>query len=147
MYCVMRASPPSLLNVYRHYDVSRIAPIHNVYITFSSPLFWTDFDAFPKPELFLLMEHVGAELQAEWKSIGLGLGLKDQDFEIIKANNKSTLEYISKVFVMWHDRETSEYSWQKIAEVLCYKIVSKQSILSDIHAKLSSKYPQAGGLH
>ena len=47
---------------------------------------------------------------------------------------------IRRVFTKWHDGETCEYSWKKLAEVLCSATVNKQGLLPDIHAKLMAKY-------
>lgn len=96
----------------------------------------TDFAVFPKPKLVDLMNIVGCFVLVNWREIGLGLGLRQSDLDVI-ASDSSLRVRIYAVFTRWHDGGTSEYSWKKLTEVLCSPLVDKQGLLADIYAKLS----------
>ena len=90
------------------------------------------------------MEVVGAQVAALWRAIGCGLGLKNNQLDVIEQSFKgptAVQDCMRQVFSRWHDGETSEYSWKKLAEVLCSDPVGKQGLLPDIHTQLKEKYP------
>ena len=103
-----------------------------------------DFGRFPAPNLCLLMEVVGVNVQAHWRDIGLGLGLKDQDLDLIQENNKHGVNPIQdcmrQVFVEWHSGATTTYSWKVLASILCSKMVNKPGLIPDIYSKLADEY-------
>lgn len=86
---------------------------------------------------------MGVDVQTEWRSIGLGLELKQPELNAIQMANRGSLhpdlDCITQVFTRWHDGATSEYSWKKLAEVLCSRVVGREGLLEDMHAKLSNK--------
>ena len=100
----------------------------------------TDFTGFPKPELIDLLEVVGVDVQVQWRQIGLGLGVKTPELDAIQQTHRGAvdpeLDCITQVFTRWHDGVTSEYSWRKLAEVLCSPLVKKEVLLKDMHSKL-----------
>lgn len=103
----------------------------------------TDFAGFPKPKLVDLLNLVGVDVQVHWRQIGLGLGLKPPELDAIQQKHRgavnSELDCITEVFSKWHDGKTSEYSWKKLAEVLCSPLVNQKHLLAGTHAKLSPK--------
>ena len=90
-----------------------------------------------------MLELVGVKLQIQWRQIGLGLGLKQPELDVIQQTNRNSinaeLDCITRVFDRWHDGVTSEYSWKKLAEVMCSPLLMKQGMLADMHSKLSKK--------
>ena len=90
------------------------------------------------------MEVVGAQVAARWSAIGCGLGLENSRLEEIEQSSQgptAVQDCMRHVFSRWYDGETSEYSWKKLAKVLCSYPVGKQGLLPDIHTKLKEKYP------
>ena len=91
------------------------------------------------------MEVVGAQVMNEWRAIGCGLGVEknqlDAIYQSFRGTTTAALDCMMEVFSKWHDGGASEYSWKKLAEVLCSDPVGKQGLLPDIHTKLKEKYP------
>ena len=86
----------------------------------------TEFEGLPPPSLKLLMSIVGVDVQAYWDKVGLELGLQPSALESIeKCHGQDLYKCMTKVFTVWHDSQTSEYSWKKLAEVLCSRTVNK----------------------
>ena len=96
---------------------------------------------FPEPDVQVLMEVVGVKVQANWRAIGSGLGLKDYQLDTIQQNHQHSVTFVqdcmSDVFSRWHDAQSSEYSWKNLAKVL---MVDREDLLPEIHDKLSTKY-------
>ena len=108
-------------------------------------MFWIlDFVFFPKPELADLVEIVGVTVQSKWRAVGLRLGLDEPQLDTIQQSHQGSVNSVqdcmTSVFTKWCEGNTSEYSWRKLAEVLCSQTVNMPQILGDIHAKLISKY-------
>ena len=89
------------------------------------------------------MEIVGVQVTTNWSAVGCALGLKANQLEEIYQSFRGETamqDCIRRVFTKWYNGETCEYSWKKLAEVLCSATVNKQGLLPDIHAKLMAKY-------
>ena len=90
-----------------------------------------------------LLEIVGTKVQAQWEGLGIGLGLDEFELEAIENDSKSdSFKCLTKVFKVWSRQKDNEYSWEKLAEVLCSEIVKNQRLLPDMHKKLSIMYDQ-----
>ena len=90
----------------------------------------TAFADLPQPQLKDLMEIVGVDLQAEWESVGLGLGLEQSTLDAIRKDCPAdSSACMRRVFAKWDDSQTSEYSWKKIAKVVCSRTVNKPNLL------------------
>lgn len=77
------------------------------------------------------MNAIGVDVQAEWESVGLGLGLEAATLKAVSKDcSGDTATCMRRVFTEWHDGRTSEYSWKKLAEVLCSRAVNRQGLLS-----------------
>lgn len=85
-------------------------------------------------------------VSAKWQAIGSQLGLSENDLQTIMLNhagqsqaaNSSMREVIHK----WHSAETSEFSWQNLANVLMSVAVNERKEVRLLHEKLSkSKQP------
>ena len=116
--------------------------------TLLSPLFTdigpADFKDFPEPELLDLMEVVGVDCKAIWRDIGEGLGIDKNALDAIQVNASRELDLpqacMRMVFTRWHDGMTSEYSWRKLAKVLCSRMVNRKGHLETMHTQLKEKY-------
>ena len=105
----------------------------HLYPPHSLPVTVTAFEGFPLPKLVDLMEVVGVDVQVDWEDVGLGLGLGSTELKAIKTNcSGKTKSCMADVFTQWHDGGTSEYSWKKLAEVLCSRTVDKPGLLPDM---------------
>ena len=82
--------------------------------------------------------------QSKWREIGLGLGLDNYKLNSIQESHKGGVNPVqccmTEVFDTWCTGRTCEYSWKKLAEVLCSQSVNMSGILPDIRAKLIDKY-------
>ena len=100
-----------------------------------------DFEQFPEPDLPVLMEVVGVRMQANWRAVGRGLGLKNYQLDTIQQNHQHSVHFVqdcvSDVFSRWRDTQSSEYSWRNLAKVL---MVGSEGLLPEIHTELSAKY-------
>ena len=89
----------------------------------------------------VLMEVVGVKVQANWRAIGSGLGLKDYQLDTIQQNHQHSVNFVqdcmSDVFSRWRDAQSSEYSWRNLAKVL---MVDRKDLLPEIQKELSTKY-------
>ena len=102
-----------------------------------------DFARFPEPELRYLLEIVGTKVQAQWERLGIGLGLDISKLKAIGEDCRGdTFKCMTEVFEMWSRQEDNEYSWKKLAEVLCLDIVKQPRLLSVMYKKLSIMYDQ-----
>lgn len=86
------------------------------------------------------MEIVGVHVQDKWRSIGLQLGIKQRELDIIQQSQKGsvtiTQDCMTEVFARWRDNRTSEYSWRMLAKVMCSSLVKMQGLLPRIHSEL-----------
>ena len=90
----------------------------------------TAFADLPQPQLKDLMEIVGVDLQAEWESVGLGLGLEQSTLDTIRKDcSGDSSACMRRVFAKWGNGQTSQYSWKTIAEVVCSRTVNKPNLL------------------
>jgi len=91
-----------------------------------------------------LMNYVGADCQALWRAIGLQLKLKNADLDTIQSETagqpNAAMTSMSKVFDQWHNTDTCEYSWKKLAEVLCSRAVNKPLQLKKMYTELIKKH-------
>ena len=77
-----------------------------------------------------LMSAVGVDVQADWYNVGLELGLEPSTLESINRSYGHDLSRcMTRVFIVWHESQSSEYSWKKLAEVLCSRTVNKPYLL------------------
>ena len=96
------------------------------------------FVDFPQPHLRELMEYVGEDLQPEWERVGVGLGVNQPRLDAIRSNFNDSSTRLSHVFTLWHDSQTTEYSWRRLAEVLCSRTVNRPRLLSQMYQRLST---------
>ena len=106
---------------------------------------YADFAQFEDPpEMADLMNYVGAGCQALWRAIGLQLKLKTADLDTIQSETAgqpdAAMTSMSKVFDRWHNGETCEYSWKKLAEVLCSPAVNRPLQLKKMYTELRKKH-------
>ena len=98
-----------------------------------------DFSRFPAPELDDLMRCVSDDLKCKWKDIASGLGVHNLDN--IRSAHEGAVDpngdCMRHVFGIWKAWMTSEYSWQKIAEVL--RSLKEYDCLICLHGFLSEK--------
>ena len=93
-------------------------------------LITTTFEDLSPPTLKLLLGAVGVDVQADWYNVGLELGLEPSALESIKKGYSHDLSScMTRVFIVWHESQSSEYSWKKLAEVLCSREVNKPYLL------------------
>lgn len=106
--------------------------------TFSPYL--VDFSKFGEPELRELMSLIGYRVSAKWRDIGSELGLTESDLDIIMANVAGSPNQVQAamrgVFQRWHAAETSQFSWQTLANALSSAAISEQAAVRDLHSKL-----------
>ena len=91
------------------------------------------------------MELVGVKVQVDWEKVGLGLGLDQSTvLNTIRVDCSDSYSCMSRVFDKWYNSSSSEYTWKKLAEVLCSTTVNRQGLLPDllkgIHSKLLENY-------
>ena len=79
------------------------------------------------------MNVIGVDVQADWENVGLGLGLEPVTLKTVSKDCSGDVSScMRRVFTEWCDSRTSEYSWRKVAEVLCSRSVNKPGLLSDM---------------
>ena len=105
---------------------------------------YTDFGLFKDPpKLIDLINFVGADCQAFWMAIGQLLEIKQGHLQAIQLQRagqpSAALSSITAVFIQWRDGMTSEYSWKKLAEVLCSPAVNKPLQLQKMYTELIKK--------
>ena len=102
-----------------------------------------DFSRFPAPVLDDLMRCVSDDLKFRWKDIASGLRVGNLDD--IRSAHEGAVDpdgdCMRDVFGIWKARMTSEYSWEKIAEVL--RSFNENGNLLRLHGFLSEKYPSS----
>ena len=93
-------------------------------------LITTAFEDLSSPTLKLLMSVVGVDVKADWDKVGLELGLETSTLKSINRSCSHDLSScMTQVFIVWHESQSSEYSWKKLAEVLCSRTVNKPYLL------------------
>lgn len=105
---------------------------------------YADFDQFKDPpELKDLMNLVGADCRAHWKQIGEQLKIKEGDLAAIQLQAagmpNAAMQSMSNVFTSWHNGMTCDYSWKKIAEVLCSDEVNMPKQLQKMYSELTKR--------
>ena len=90
----------------------------------------TEFKGLSPPTPRFLMSVVGVDVQADWYNVGLELGLEPSALESINRSYSHDLSRcMTRVFTVWHESQSSEYSWKKLAEALCSRTVNKPHLL------------------
>ena len=109
------------------------------YVYFSC--FNPDFKHFPEPTTNELMNLVAAEIPTLWWCVGEGLGVKEADLKSIQADYTlhGQKRCFREVFSKWYSGETSEYSWQHLAEVLQSPAVNEQRLVKTLYDNLAAK--------
>ena len=83
------------------------------------------------------MNDVGAIIPAQWRSVGIQLGIHSGQLDGIKEESQGKLmrcfEYI---FAKWEDAVTPSYTWSTIVNILLSPSVNK----SDLAELLIKKY-------
>ena len=98
--------------------------------SFPQHLIATAFEGLSPPTLRLLMNVVGVDVEADWDKVGLELGLESSTLDSINRSYSQDLSRcMRRVFIVWHESQSSEYSWKKLAEVLCSRTVNKLHLL------------------
>ena len=92
------------------------------------------------------MNCVGHKVTAKWRPIGEGLGLGGNDLNTIQIDSagKPNLAQhaLGEVFQLWYSAETSEYSWQNLANVLESPAVKEKLAVRVLHNILSQQHKQ-----
>lgn len=92
------------------------------------------------------MNHVGYKVSAKWQPIGSGLGLSQNDLSTIQLNhagNPQAAQACMRVVIQqWYSAETSEFSWQNLADVLVSAEVNERRAVRELHEKLSQSIKQ-----
>ena len=104
---------------------------------------YADFAQFKDPpEMADLMNYVGADCQTLWREIGSQLKLTNLDTIQLETAGQpnAAMTSMSKVFDRWHNGETCEYSWKKLAEVLCSPAVNRPLQLNKMYTELTKKH-------
>ena len=84
------------------------------------------------------MELVGVKVQADWEKVGLGLGLEQSTLNTVRVDCSDSYSCMSRVFDKWCN-SSSEYTWKKLAEVLCSRTVNRQGLLPDLLNSIQSE--------
>ena len=100
-----------------------------------------DFSRFPPPELKDLQNFVGAEWKYRWQDIATGLGVTG--LNNIMASHQRAVDQpgdcMRDVFSRWESEMTSDYTYEKLAEVL--KSLGMIETRKKLHEELSNLYP------
>ena len=100
---------------------------------------YSEFAGLPEPTQALLMELVGVKVQVDWEKVGLGLGLEQSTLNTIRVNCSDSYSCMSRVFEKWYNSSSSEYTWKKLAEVLCSTTVNRQGFFPDLLRNIQSE--------
>ena len=99
-----------------------------------------DFCEFNEPDIVSLMNLVGMSVRTKWQPIGYGLGIKGSDLKAFQMNDGSKPDAAQRcmqsVFEKWEESCTSEYTWQKLADVLLSEAVAKQDAVHQLYQAL-----------
>ena len=85
------------------------------------------------------MELVGVKVQVDWEKVGLGLGLEQSTLNTIRVDCSDSYSCMSRVFDKWYNSRSSEYTWKKLAEVLCSTTVNRQGLLPHLLKRIQSE--------
>ena len=85
------------------------------------------------------MELVGVKVQVNWESVGLGLGLEQSTLNTIRVHYSGSYSCMNRVFDKWCN-SSSEYTWKRLAEVLCSRRVNRQRLLPDLLNNVQSEH-------
>lgn len=100
-----------------------------------------DFTQFDEPTVLDVLNYVCYNLSAKWQAIGFQLGLNENNLKIIMLNNASNPQAaqssMREVIHTWYSAETSEFSWQNLANVLMSVAVNERKEVCLLHEKLS----------
>ena len=92
------------------------------------------------------MNYVGHKVTAKWRPIGEGLGLDANDLDTIQSDHagkpNSAQHALGEVFQLWYSAETSDYSWQNLANVLESPTVREKPAVRELHNILSQQHKQ-----
>ena len=91
------------------------------------------------------MEMAGIELRAKWRDVGKKLGIEDYELDAYDGDYRGDSQRcMSKVFETWWNRDghTSNYSWEKLAEVICSRLIDKGSLLPELLKRLNKLYEE-----
>ena len=90
-----------------------------------------------EPKLADLMNEVAVKIPDKWHPVGIQLGLAHSELTSITSSD-SQFKFAS-VFTEWNKRNTPEYSWATIIDVLKTPAVSEQRLAEKLFRKLSGQ--------
>ena len=76
------------------------------------------------------------DVAVKWRDIGLALGLKDPQFEIIHTNNSDVTSCLTTMLRDWLNKSYNTYrygepSWQRLSEAVCNRAGGNNPRLAD----------------
>ena len=99
-----------------------------------------DFRQFDEPDIVSLMNLVGMSVRTKWQQIGYGLGIKGSDLKAFQMNDGSKPDAaqhcMRSVFEKWEESCTSQYTWQKLADVLLSEAVAEKNAVRQLYKAL-----------
>ena len=100
------------------------------------------FRKFGEPNnITTVMNLVGVKVKAKWEAIGDGLGINSGDLTAIQADighkPDAAQHCMRAVFNKWKSAKPSEYSWQKLVDVLSSPVVMEIDVVEQLYDDLS----------
>ena len=85
-----------------------------------------------------LMNHIAVNVPTKWRDIGLQLGLRVTDLDVIEARHFSDYKRcFSAVFNLWENQLTSPYSWSTILLALTSPLVGECRLAEQTRSMLT----------
>lgn len=82
--------------------------------------------------------NISVRFQAQWRDIGTGLKVKNYLLNAFETNHpRNAMECMREVFEAWKGGETSPYTWENLAKVLCLDVVHRRDVLEVMYHQLS----------
>ena len=80
------------------------------------------------------MNEVAARIPNKWYAVGIQLNLTDAELQALRVSNPhgDITEIFGRVFTIWQENKTREYSWATMIEVLKTPSVHQPRLAEDL---------------
>ena len=84
-----------------------------------------------------MCNYVGAKIPHKWEEFGTFVKVKSGDLKALVGSKPNNRRAFTEVFDRWYCGQTSDYTWEKVAEALESSIVGEKQLLKHLYEKLA----------
>ena len=85
------------------------------------------------------MNEVAVKTPRKWHEVGIQLKLSQDELSVLNDSSPTGSQLFASIFTVWKKRNTREYSWATIVDVLKTPAVDEVGLAKELIAKLTHR--------